>query len=291
MVLYFRNGTAGTLFGNSNTASLYFGKGTNTTYFPRSPYTYFGGGGGSGPVYDPDAVILFAAMTVQPDTARKEVINQLILNLKAAGIWSVLDVLYVTAAHDAQAAGLNWKAPASFVLTAVNSPTFTTDRGYAGDGTTSYLDTGWAPNNGVQFTQNSAHFGLWLRSVGAAAGNILGRATAGTPILFTPNPFGSGVQLRLNSGAAVYINPPAAAGWNVCDRASSTTIALRKDGVEQGTAAQTSSARDSAALLIGRAGSSFSTAQVAAASFGASIASLDSSYYAALQTYMTAVGA
>tara|TARA_R110002020_G_C16034348_1_gene753176 strand:+ start:83 stop:778 length:696 start_codon:yes stop_codon:yes gene_type:complete len=47
-------------------------------------------------------------MTVPPSTARETAICELVTGLKADGIWSKLDLLYVMAAHDMQAASLNW---------------------------------------------------------------------------------------------------------------------------------------------------------------------------------------
>ena len=59
-------------------------------------------------LFDPAATALFARMTVQPDNTRKALINSTIVGLKASGIWAKADALYVTAAHDAQSARLNW---------------------------------------------------------------------------------------------------------------------------------------------------------------------------------------
>jgi hypothetical protein len=93
-----------------------------------------------GVTYDADAEAYFAAMSVEPDATRKGLLNDLIVGLKADSIWAKLLGLWVFAAHDEQAARVNAKTPAQ-VLTAVNSPAFTTDRSYAGDGATSYLAT------------------------------------------------------------------------------------------------------------------------------------------------------
>src|SRR5262249_48812132 len=62
----------------------------------------------------------------------------------------------------AQAARLNWVAD-QYNLTAVNSPTFTTDRGYTGNGTTSNLDTGFNPTVavGAKYALNNAALSLW----------------------------------------------------------------------------------------------------------------------------------
>lgn len=51
---------------------------------------------------------LLARMSVQPTTARASAINRLYVDLSLAGVLAKLDLFYVMAAHDAQAARLNW---------------------------------------------------------------------------------------------------------------------------------------------------------------------------------------
>lgn len=51
---------------------------------------------------------LVARMEIAPSAARKKLIDDLIVELKSWGIWQKLDLLYILAAHDAQAARLNW---------------------------------------------------------------------------------------------------------------------------------------------------------------------------------------
>ncbi len=92
-------------------------------------------------VFSAEADALFARMSTTPTMLRKRQIDRLIKRLKAAGVWTKLDALYVLAAANSNAALLNWVST-SFNLTATNSPTFTADRGYTFDGSTNYLATG-----------------------------------------------------------------------------------------------------------------------------------------------------
>jgi hypothetical protein len=119
--------------------------------------------GGTG--YDPDAQAYFAAMSVQPDATRKGLINDYIVGLKTDGVWSLLDLVYLLASHDSQAAGLNAKTPASNVITVNGTCTFTTDGGYTSNGTTGYLDTNFNPATaGGNWTQNSASLFSWVNA-------------------------------------------------------------------------------------------------------------------------------
>lgn len=113
-----------------------------------------------GSSYDPAAVALFARMTTPPSDARKTLINDLIVALKAAGVWAQLLALYVTAAADAQAAGLNWIS-ATYNLVPLSSPTFTVDRGYTGGGA-AYLSTGISPSV-AGFTVAEGTMGVWYQ--------------------------------------------------------------------------------------------------------------------------------
>jgi hypothetical protein len=114
---------------------------------------------------DPDAITLIAAMTTAPDAARQQLISDHIVALKADGVWALLDIYYIMAAHDEQASRLNWKSPGDFTLVANGTITFTADRGWQGDGSTGYLDTGWIPaTHGVNYALNDASFGVYSRT-------------------------------------------------------------------------------------------------------------------------------
>jgi len=128
--------------------------------------------GFNGDGFTPQALALFARMSPTPSPSRKVYINRLISSLVGAGVWSKLDMLQVYAA-DAQAnALLNWVST-SYNASAVSSPTFTADRGFTGNGSSSYLDTGYNASLASGWTQNSHTFGRWLRS-GTAGGTDFG---------------------------------------------------------------------------------------------------------------------
>jgi hypothetical protein len=111
-------------------------------------------------------------MTVEPDTTRKGLINDLILSLKTASVWNKLDTLYVFAAHDSQAGLLNWKST-SFTATLVgpNLPAHNTDIGFSGaTGATSTASNltagGYNPSaGGLNYTGTSSHFGIFTTKI------------------------------------------------------------------------------------------------------------------------------
>jgi hypothetical protein len=71
---------------------------------------------------DPDAAAYASAMTVAPSAARVALIDTFVRAIKAGGLWTRLDLLYLLAAHDAQAARVNVMAPGLHTCSAVNSP-------------------------------------------------------------------------------------------------------------------------------------------------------------------------
>lgn len=107
-----------------------------------------------------ETTALLAAMSVQPSAGRKTIINTAIEKLKlyqtsfGVPLWDALDFLVVGWAHDAQAARIDWKDPAS-IGTVVGSPTFTVDRGYKGTLNTAYIDMGYDLSAESGFDLNS----------------------------------------------------------------------------------------------------------------------------------------
>ena len=120
----------------------------------------FGGGGGG---FDADYQAVLDYATTQgytlPSSGQQTLQNQLVVDLKDAGIWSKLDTFGVFATDgDSDFALIDWIRLTDY--TAVNSPTFTTNQGFQGDGVSAYIDTNWNPfTDGVNYTLNDASFG------------------------------------------------------------------------------------------------------------------------------------
>jgi hypothetical protein len=81
-----------------------------------------------------------------PSAGQQTLQNQLVVDLKAGGIWSKLDTFAVFATDgNSDFALIDWIRLSQY--TAVNSPTFTTDEGFTGNGTSSYIDTNFSLSN------------------------------------------------------------------------------------------------------------------------------------------------
>lgn len=240
------------------------------------------------------------ACTVPPDSARRALYLSLIQSLLDAGVWTKLDALYVFASHDSQAGLLNVKAPGTFNATLTNAPTFTTDRGFAGNGTNSFIDSNFNPATaGGNFAQNSACFGFWSRSSGQLSSSSAGwfDGTDGTTIL--PRTTGDIFSFRINQVAASATGGLAVTngvGLMIVNRSeTSATQAYRNAVALSVTTApnQTSTALNSASLRFGSiTAATFSTLEFAAGVIGGSLnADEQSALYSTLNTYMAAVGA
>lgn len=107
-----------------------------------------------------------------PSTPQKKKQNQLILDLKAAGIWTLLDTFNVFATNgSSDFATLNWKSPTSNQCTKINSPTFTTNIGFNGNGTTSYVNSNYTPS-GVNYSLNSCGYGGYIHTESAVTTSL-----------------------------------------------------------------------------------------------------------------------
>lgn len=102
-----------------------------------------------------------------------ELLDDLITELKALGVWQDLDLLYIFSTDgDEDFATLNLINPATFKASRVNSPTWIPGTGFQGNGTNSYLNTGWAPNpDAVHFTQNDGGVFCYINSEQISGGN------------------------------------------------------------------------------------------------------------------------
>ena len=116
--------------------------GTNGIYFMASPT--------SSVDVDYQAVLTYATSQgyTLPSTGQQTIQNQLVVDMKAAGIaWSDLSLFYVMATDgDSNYAKINWANPGTFNATNVGTPYFITNEGFQGNGVNRALDTGFTPS-------------------------------------------------------------------------------------------------------------------------------------------------
>lgn len=250
---------------------------------------------------DADAWAYIAAMTARPAYARQTLIKDLVESLKSAGVWTKLDALYLLAAHDAQAARLNAKAPATFALTAVSVPVFTTDRGYTGTGAGvtpgGYLSTGFNPTTaGGHYALNDAHLAVWVRTASSSTTNgAMSEIGNGLAFISSKNAVAGQIVARMNdnvsTGAAA--GTPNSTEFFCLSRAESGAYSRYHNAASLGDLAQASTSIFNDILYLLRRGTTtYSDAQISAASFGGALTSTqEADHRNALHTYLVAVGA
>jgi hypothetical protein len=250
---------------------------------------------------DPAAAALIARMSGTPNAGRAGLIDVLVRALKASGVWAKLDLLYLMAAHDAQAARLNWIGAAND-LAAVNAPGFTTDRGYAGDGATSYLDSGWAASGSARFLTDSASLGCWINAGTDTASDFavaMGARDASNGAFVGPRGSSNAIRGRVNQASSAASSGTVATrmGLTVLSRTASNLVSCYRGGGLDGSFATVSGGRATVPFFLGclNANGAFSNGadnRIAAAFAGAGLSGGEvAALHAALSAYLTSVGA
>ena len=251
--------------------------------------------------YEPEAISLFSRMSSQPSISRKNLINEIISQLKINSIWNELDGLWFLAGADSQAAKLNWKT-ASYDLTELGTMNFIADRGYTRNGvaggTTDALNTNFTPStNGVKFTRNSNSFGIYVRSSIQEAQVDFGGVVGNLGIQLNCQSNSTQGAARNNHTTAFVFNTPTSnsQGLTTITRPNSTTMNYYKNGsfISNTTLSTTGDATVPlyiCAYNVSNAVSAGSSKQIAFAYVGSG--NIDQSIlYNLVQFYMTNIGA
>lgn len=250
---------------------------------------------------DPDVVALIERFSVPPSDARLGLISSTILAFKANALWDKLDAIWFIAAADAQAASLNWKS-SNYTLVAVNSPTFTADRGLQGNGTTSYMDTQFNPVTAAGlFSQDSASLGVWVNNGSAASTSVIDLGnTSGSngSLIRAHNTANVNLAVRVNAAATANFgaNIATSLGSTIASRITSGQQNAYRNGAPLGPLASTSSPLPNNAVYLGAFNNNgsvqnFSSRRYACAFIGAGLNDDDvSKMFAITQEYLNAVG-
>jgi hypothetical protein len=205
--------------------------------------------------------------------------NQLVLDLKVGGVWSKLDTFAVFANDGSSNFGLiDWKRLALY--TAVNSPTWTSNVGFTGNGTSSYIDTNFNPSTqGVNYTiDNASRYTLFTGANTTIDGNSLGTSNnqlrRGGSTLHTinsTNTLNSSFSFSENSIISIH-------------RTSANDVTLFNNKTS-GTRTQLSVSLPNANQFILRRTTGYSDNTVKFYAMGASLVSENDAFVDALNTY------
>lgn len=243
--------------------------------------------------FEAETLSLLARFTTQPSAGRAQSINVLMKTWKDGGLFAKCDAFYMFRADDAQSSLLNWIST-SYNLTAINSPTFVANSHYVGNGTTSYLDTGFNPTTAPspKMVQDSAHFGIWHLTDTDNGGAL--SYSFGNSNTFLARTIGvtGGITYRISrSSSNTHSSSVVLPGHVLLNRTTSLLFDVYFAGLDVGGASAASAALTNAVFRICSFGASgFSTNQIQAVHFGSQLTAGEAlAAYNALVAYRAAV--
>jgi len=243
----------------------------------------FGGG------FDADyqAVLNYATSLgyTLPSAGQQVKQNELLISLKLNGIWAKLDTFAIFANDGSSNFGLiDWKRLTLY--TAVNSPTFTTNQGFTGNGTSSYIDTNFNPaTQGTNHTLNNAS--RYYMHFSGTNTIVDGIDLSGANQAIT---LGNSAINRINSTNSLdtAFTYSTTKGVKSIHRTSSTNVALYNDKVGS-TRTQTSTAIPSNNQFVLRRFVNYSNNQSWGYAMGASLITENDSFVDALNNYINSI--
>jgi len=240
-------------------------------------------------IYDSDYKAVLDYATTQnytlPSVSQRLKQSVLLSSLKTAGVWSKLDT-FANFATDGSSnfALIDWKRLS--LLTAVNSPTFTTNEGFNGNGTSSHINTNFTPFlNASNYQLNNASRYIYIFAPVAndrVDGNLID--TNGIRL-------GSFNTQRLNSGSNTLntaFEYTSVRGMKSIHRTSSTNLTLANNKTSAARTS-TSTALPNSSQFILRQGFIYSTSKVSMYAMGASLVSENNNFVDAFDTYLTSL--
>lgn len=186
-------------------------------------------------------------------------------------ILAKMDAIYLSAQDgSSQAATINLLSPNDTAASLVNSPTWTSNQGHTGNGTSSYIDFNIVPDGTKNFKQDSAIFGSVTRSFGSSGRNASVLNANGIPLWFR---FDDSRLYVNSSGFIPGVSLPAAKS-RVCGlRPDSGSQDYYLNGTFVSNDTDTSAALSTASMRVLRQGTTYSNAQTSINFWGGKLTS------------------
>lgn len=201
--------------------------------------------------FEAETLVLVAEgrYTSPPSAALKGLINRTIAGLKADGVWTLADCMYVRAVHESLFACQNWVKNAHNTTVQAGSPVFTAKKGFKGDGSAALLNNNYTPSTeAVQFTRldcSIVHMATILGTTTARIPFGAQRTTAAAKSFYLLE-YTAGVNERMYLNSSTYngnVNR-AANDFIGYTRLNSTTVRGFLNGNVSGADAATSAQAD-----------------------------------------------
>jgi hypothetical protein len=252
---------------------------------------------------DVDAKAFFDRVTAAGGTLsniEKSATNQLVLDLKSAGIWTSMKAIYPMVGASAAACAQNLKS-SSFTGTFSSGWTFAST-GVTPNGTSAYMNTGLAPSGNL--TSNNTHISYYSRTDNAIVTSCDIGVSGGSPLFLPINLMYIRTNLNFFRSANYNYGTPTvmdvsnldARGFYMGNRTSNVLTNCWKNGSKQNTNTATETQNISTvtntyylgACNLGGTADQFSSRQCAFSSIGDGLTDTQASnLYTAVQTFNT----
>ena len=193
---------------------------------------------------NPETAAFVAAMEIEPSDTRKQAIDQLVSDLKGAGLYTKADGLWLTDAHDEQAARLNLIDPTGATIT--GAAAFSADQGLTGTGANT-LNTNFVLNAGSNYSDRGGSIIVHISAEGPNNGPVLGIENDNTIIL---TPFNSSNVMFARLGDGMFNTVPNGLGLSTITNNGSGFCGLYRGSAELDSDIGTSSTITPSANLV-----------------------------------------
>lgn len=218
--------------------------------------------------------------------------NQLIINLKANGIWEKLDVFYNFANNGSSGfATLNWKNPNIRQCTLVASPNFILNQGFQGTGT-SYISTNYNPTlGGINlYTLDNASRYIYMYQAGVSA-NVSLDGTNSTTINGIRRELSTSQRINQSTNVlSLGFDFTATRGMKSIHRTSNVNVSLYNDTIGANLGALSVSVSNSTQLILrGNNITTYGTHTISMYGMGASLVSENTNFVNNYNTYINSI--
>jgi len=268
------------------TAYVVIGLTANTTYYYRLRAS-------TDPYVDPDASAFFSRVTAAGGTlttTEQNAVNTLVLDMKAAGIWSAMRAVYPMVGASAAACAQNLKS-SSFTGTFSSGWTFAST-GVTGNGTSAYMNTFFNPANESSVASNDFSMGVYLRTQVGGTDSQMGNFGASGDVLMIANYNSTNVLYRLFTTLDDYgaNSGNVSKGLTSLSTLTTSTQKVYKQGTLIYTGTKTTTIKGSKDIYVGAINGIglYSAAQFAFSYIGNGLTDTNvSNFYTAVQAFQT----
>jgi hypothetical protein len=247
--------------------------------------------------YQAETNALISRFTTRPAKAEIDAIDACIAGLKSDGLWSNLYQLVICALDDSQAALIDWTT-GLYWQQLVSTPTFTANRGFTSNGTSTAINTGFNQvASGISGITNSIAVSVWSLTSGQTANGGIGSYDGSTTgITMNLRTTTDTFAVRVNDNTADSVANTAGNGmFSAVRRAASGAAAktLYKNGAKLAdfTTASVSAHNSNLGIGVSLGNNTFASRQWAMWAIGAARSDADeTNFYNRMRTLMTALG-